>query len=328
MSTVKSKKVLIEPVPFYSIHHDTELNFDLYAMDQAEAEKKKYKKVKGKGDIYCLMTKEALIQKKTESLFIKSEEKDVYMSYIEKYLNKISNDTTIPLKERSKMIYSVASNVLENLFTVPESPANIKKVKGLVEDTISVVFSDATSIKTLIEVSSYDYYTYTHSVDVAVYAIGFGKHLDLSHDKLKKLGYSAMLHDIGKSKIDSAIINKNGRLTPEEFEKIKQHPTFGHTVMLSHNENDPDILDGIKYHHEKYDGSGYPSALKGDQIPFFAQIISICDIFGALSTRRSYKDAHTSFEALSLMKNQMTSHFDIGLLAEFIRFMGQQNSAV
>jgi len=322
MQAVKSKKTIIEPVPFYSIHHDTELDFDLYAADRTEGEKKRYKRINAKGDIYSLLTQEELLRDNTDTLFIKSDEKNTYMSYIEKYLNAIAKDDRIPLKERSRTIYSVASNVLENLFEVPESPENIKKAKNLVEDTISMVFSNDKSIQNLIEVSSYDYYTYTHSVDVAVYAIGFGKHLGFEQEKLCKLGYAALLHDIGKSKVDAAIINKNGKLTEAEFETVKLHPVHGHTIMLGHNETDPDILEGIKYHHEKFNGGGYPDGLEGNAIPHFARIITICDVFGALATRRAYKNAHTSFEALSLMKNQMAHHFNLELLAEFIRFMG------
>ncbi len=323
MSALNIKKTIVEPVPFYSILHETEPDFDIYfKMTDAESEKK-YKKLVERGSTYCSGKRAALAKKKTEELFIKSEDREIYMSYMEKHLSAITKDATVPLKEKSRTIYQSASKVLERIFDKPESQENVSKVKNLVESTIDVVLLDERSIRSLIEVSSFDYYTYTHSVDVSVYAVGFGHYLGMDRDELKRLGYSAMMHDIGKSKVPSEIINKKGVLTSEEFEAVKLHPHHGFNIMKKLGENDLDILSGVKYHHEKFDGSGYPDALPGDEIPPFAQIIAISDVFSALSTKRSYKDAFSSFNALSTMKNEMTANFNPKLLLNFIKFMGQ-----
>lgn len=323
MSTLNIKKTIVEPVPFYSIRHETELDFDIYFKDPASEEEKTYKKLVERGGLYCSGKRAALARKKVEELFIKVEDREIYMEYMEKHLSSITQDASIPLKEKSRTIYKNASKVLENIFDKPESKENVGKVKNLVESTIDVVLLDERSIRSLIEVSSYDYYTYTHSVDVAVYAVGFGHFLGLERADLKKLGYSAMMHDIGKSKVPSDIINKKGALTSEEFEAVKMHPHHGFNILRSLGEEDQDILGGIKYHHEKFDGSGYPDSLPGEEIPFFAQIIAISDVFSALSTKRVYKDAHSSFNALSIMKNEMIGNFNPKLLLNFIKFMGQ-----
>ena len=317
------KKTIVESIPFYSIHHDTEPDFDLYCKVADESNGKKYKRLVSKGTVYCAGTKAALAKKNTEELFIKVEDRDTYMEYMEKYLSAITKDASVPIREKSKTLYKSASKVLEKIFDKPESKENVNKVKHLVENTIDVVLADERSIRSLIEVSSYDYYTYTHSVDVAVYSVGFGHYMNFSQEDLKKLGYAAMMHDIGKSRIPSAVINKNGKLTDEEFAMVKEHPNLGHEIMTTLGESDEDILNGVKYHHEKHDGTGYPESLKGGEIPLFAQIISISDVFSALSTKRSYKDAFSSFDALKLMKDEMTGNFEPKFLLGFIKFMGQ-----
>ena len=322
MSTLNVKRTIVEAVPFYSIRHETEPDFDIY-FKHPESEEKKYKKLVDKGGLYCSGKRAALAKKNINELFIKIEDREVYMDYMEKHLSAITQDASIPLKEKSRTIYKNASKVLEKIFDKPEAKENVSKVKNLVENTIDIVLMDERSIRSLIEVSSYDYYTYTHSVDVAVYAVGFGHFLGLEQSELKKLGYSAMMHDIGKSKVPGEIINKKGRLDPEEFEAVKLHPHHGFNIMKALGENDADILSGIKYHHEKFDGSGYPDSLPGEEIPFFAQIIAISDVFSALSTKRAYKDAFSSYNALSTMKNEMTGNFNPKLLLHFIKFMGQ-----
>lgn len=323
MSSLSIKKTIVEAIPFYSLRQETELEFDVYFRKTDTEESKKYKKLVQRGDLYCSGKRAALAKKNIEELFIKVEDRETYMDYMEKHLSAITQDTTVPLKEKSRTIYKNASKVLEKIFEKPEAKENITKVKNLVKNTIDVVLMDERSIRSLIEVSSYDYYTYTHSVDVAVYAVGFGHFLGMEQEKLKKLGYSAMMHDIGKSRVPSNIINKQGILTSEEFEEVKHHTHHGYNIMKALGENDPDILSGVKYHHEKFDGNGYPDGLPGSDIPFFAQIIAISDVFSALSTKRSYKDAYSSFNALSTMKNEMPDNFNPKLLLNFIKFMGQ-----
>ncbi len=102
--------------------------------------------------------------------------------------------------------------------------------------------------------------------------------------------YAALLHDVGKIGIDESIINKKGRLTEEEYEVIKQHPVMGNQILSSINEY-PYLSIGAHYHHERYDGKGYPDKLKGEDIPEIARIISVADAYDAMSSNRSYREA-------------------------------------
>ena len=159
-----------------------------------------------------------------------------------------------------------------------------------------------------------DYHTHTHSLNVAVYAICLGSYLKMDKISLSELGEAGLLHDLGKSKIDPNIVKKNGSLNKKEFETMMTHPLLGHSLGVKIGINNNKILSAIKYHHEKIDGTGYPNGLAGVAIPLYARIVGICDIFDAITCKRSYKDALTTYEALKHMKNNMKGHIDPSLL--------------
>lgn len=221
-------------------------------------------------------------------------------------------------KDRSQIIYNNAVNALTSILDNPEKPNNLEKTSKIVNYLTDFVLSDNFTIKSLFEIMSHDYYTHTHSINVSIYTLSFAVYLGLPIEDIKKIGISALLHDLGKSKIDFNIINKQGKLDDAEFIQMKKHPEIGEFLARNIGISDKDILSGIKDHHEKMDGTGYPCKLKGSEISLFAKIIGICDIFDALSTRRSYKEPMTSFEALLLMKKTETSQTDQELLIKFI----------
>lgn len=146
-----------------------------------------------------------------------------------------------------------------------------------------------------------DAYTYRHSVSVSKYAIMIGK--AIGYEDLENLELAAKLHDVGKIAIPTNILNKPGKLTREEYEIIKAHPAEGYRLV-----NQIDIFEtasqGILYHHERYDGGGYPEGLKGDQIPLIAQIISVADVYEALTSDRSYRKAMSSSDAMEILKEE------------------------
>jgi putative nucleotidyltransferase with HDIG domain len=147
---------------------------------------------------------------------------------------------------------------------------------------------------------SADSYTHGHCERVASYGVAVGQALGFDAGQLTTLRLGAYLHDLGKVRVPEAILNKPGKLTPEEFEAIRQHPVWG-LEMLTEVDFPWDLKPIIRWHHEKYDGSGYPDGLAGDEIPVAAQIICIVDVYDALTTTRSYKPAYTPAEALERM---------------------------
>lgn len=139
-------------------------------------------------------------------------------------------------------------------------------------------------------VEAKDSYTRGHSDRVANYAVLIGRYLNLSKKELEDLRIGGLFHDIGKIGIPDTILLKNGKLTDEEYSEIKKHPIIGFNI-IGNSDMFKDIVPFVKYHHERYDGKGYPEGLSGENIPYMARIAAVADSFDAMSSRRVYRDS-------------------------------------
>lgn len=157
------------------------------------------------------------------------------------------------------------------------------------------------SIQTLrYTVEAKDVYTRGHSDRVSEYAVLIGKALNLSEDELKDLKIGGLFHDIGKIGVPDSILLKTDKLTDDEYSEIKNHPTIG-AHILSTATIFKDLIPIVKHHHERYDGNGYPSRLKGETIPYLARVTAVADTFDAMTSRRTYRDAL----ALDVVKSEI-----------------------
>jgi putative nucleotidyltransferase with HDIG domain len=263
-----------------------------------------------------------LVDENISTLYIKSEDKKLYQAYIQTHINTILEDPSVNLDTKASFINQIASATMNELFESEITSQNIAQVDSLIDNSVHLILKDNKAMYSMLKVTSYDYYTYTHCIDVAAYAIGFGVFLGLNEQDLAVLGKAAMLHDIGKKDIDHDIITKNGSLTYEEFEIVKQHPQLSVAILKEIGETDETLLTIIEQHHEKIDGSGYPYGLKERQIHDLAKIVAICDIFNALTTRRTYKDRMSSFYAFNIMFSEMRNKLCPIYLKKFVKFMG------
>ena len=154
-----------------------------------------------------------------------------------------------------------------------------------------------------------DAYTHGHSTRVAEYSREIAKRAGKNEIETREIYFSALLHDVGKIGVSSAIINKNGKLTDEEFEKIKNHPILGWEI-LSKITHSPNLSVGAHYHHEKYDGRGYPEKLSGEEIPDIARIIAVADAYDAMTSKRSYRDILPQPTVRSEIEKGLGNQFD------------------
>ncbi len=159
--------------------------------------------------------------------------------------------------------------------------------------------------------------TFHHNLRVMIYSYYFGTILDLPDHSINELISGALLHDIGKIGIPDAVLQKPGRLTAEEFGIIKEHVTLGEQIMINSNWTDAGI-DVIKYHHEKFDGTGYPNQIGGINIPLIARIFAIVDVFDAISSARPYKDPRPYESTMASILSSKGKHFDPDLVDRFI----------
>lgn len=177
-------------------------------------------------------------------------------------------------------------------------------IDGMVSSANRIV-SDISSLKQLsvdiLNLRSFDDYTYHHSVNVAVYAVAVGKYMGLSHDELVALSQAGICHDLGKQMIPIEILNKPAKLTDEEFELIKKHPQYSFDILHNNNEISSVVRQAVVLHHENENGSGYPFGRSGSQIPLIAKILHCVDVFDALTSKRPYKDPYTPYDAYEYM---------------------------
>jgi len=192
----------------------------------------------------------------------------------------------------------------------------------LVENFIESVFRNESAAVTLFKLHGFDEYTYTHSINVSLLAVILGKHLGLDKATLLQLGLAGMYHDVGKARIPEEILNKPGELTPGEFQLMKSHTLEGYKIMAAQPDLNPEILRAVVEHHERHDGSGYPRGLTGEQIGRFSRIISVVDVYDALTSRRVYKSAMAPAKALGMMYQWREKDFPHQAIENFIRCIG------
>lgn len=253
-------------------------------------------------------------------LYISEDDRNLYLKFL-------SSSTNITKTEKASSLQQSAVVYLEQIVgvdwqnTKPEYlAACVVQCRDLVSNLIDVIDQDSLDqIKFLLkDLAEHDFYTFDHSVNVCIYALRFYKTVFPHHDKEKQIdmGLGALLHDIGKSKVTTAIINKPSSLTVDEFKAVKQHPQFGREIFLSilhllpHSSNWSNVVDVIFQHHENIDGSGYPTGLTSQEININAKICMVADVFDALTTKRSYAEVLEMDRALDIMKKMVGKKID------------------
>ena len=216
-------------------------------------------------------SKARLQDHKVDTVLISAEQQGLYNRYIESALGDILEDYTIPIAKRAQVLYTSAQSLVKEVLEDPRAGGLVGRSEEMVKHTVGFLYRESESFPLLMKLTSFDYYTYTHSVNVFVFTTSLAQRLGYSEDDA---------HEV--------------------------------------------ILDVVRHHHEKLDGSGYPDGLKGDEIYKWSRMCAVCDIFDAMTTRRSYKDALPSFPALALMRDQMSKQIDMEYFKTFVGLVGRQ----
>ena len=193
-------------------------------------------------------------------------------------------------------------------------------VKGTLTESIRSLFTNdpferitnsiAPSVKDMVTaVEKKDTYTAGHTLRVTLYALRLAEELHLKPEQLRAIVQGGLVHDVGKIKIPDGVLNKPGKLLPDERALIEKHPVYGYEMCRNLGFMKEE-LSIIRSHHEKWDGSGYPDRLKGTDIPYFARIVAVADVYDALTSERSYRKAWTHFKAMAYLKENKGTHFD------------------
>ncbi len=224
---------------------------------------------------------------------------------------------------RAARIVDLAKQQVETLYADARM-GRVLQVDGclpLVDDIIGSVTRNHAALTSLVRLKTQDEYTYLHSVAVCTLMVALARTLKLSDDEVRVAGLSGLLHDMGKARIPLAILNKNGRLTDDEFRIMKMHPVWGHEMLVAAGSAPSMVLDVCLHHHEKIDGAGYPKGLKAQQISVHARMGSVCDVYDAVTSVRPYKGAWDPGEAVRQMA-QWKGHFDPAIFQAFVKTVG------
>ncbi len=195
---------------------------------------------------------------------------------------------------------------------------SLKPIYELIESILDQIISNRKLVVNLIDLKNYDDYTFQHSVNVAVLSAVIGINLGFTHRAVTQLAIGALFHDVGKMFVPKDILQKKGKLTDEEMETMKLHSVYGFDFCKKLNFTN-EALIGVLHHHEKANGSGYPHGRVKSDIHINAQIIAIADVYDAMTSKRSYKEAMLPSDAIEYIMGNAEQHFSSEVVNSFIK---------
>ena len=264
--------------------------------------------------------KERLLDNNVKHLYVKSAEMSVFNQYVEANLAAALNDENLEPEVKQAMLYQASVNYVQEIF---DSPAiairqNVERCRNLIQHILDDVMKSDGVMPALSSLVDHNTYTYVHSVQVATYSIALHVRMfELSSDELMDVGMGSLFHDYGKVYVPKELLDKPGRLTATEFQEVKKHPVYGFSTLKDLGVFTPVALGIVKHHHEKENGSGYPDGLSSYDIARSSKITAIADVFSALTTTRSYRQALSKESALEIMYGEMDGSFDPQYLNSF-----------
>jgi putative nucleotidyltransferase with HDIG domain len=269
-------------------------------------------------------TRQKLLENRVDRLFITAEDRASYQRYIEQNLQVVLKDPSIEGTRKAEILYDTSTNLVQEVLENPTLGENVQRSKELVGTTMDYILQGREGFLNLMQISSFDYHLYTHSVNVCTYSIALAQQLGFTDEEfLHELGVGALLHDIGKSKISTRILNKRSELSPIEFEIMKKHPKWGVEILAETDEIASGSYYAVLQHHERGGGKGYPSGLQLDEMHIYSKIVAICDSFDAMTTERVYQHAMQTFPALKILLNNRGA-YDEKILRAFVDLMSPQ----
>uniref|UniRef100_A0A7C3W8V9 HD domain-containing protein n=1 Tax=Fundidesulfovibrio putealis TaxID=270496 RepID=A0A7C3W8V9_9BACT len=257
--------------------------------------------------------------------YVRTDQRLDYESYLARNLGSMLLSDKLPLEERSKLFYQISSGILRQSFAskLPRGldEKTYQDIQNMVRRGVAFLAKEE-SLRSLSEFLSHKYHSYTHSLNVMVLTVAVLQSLPgMDQTTLFEAGLGAALHDIGKTQIPDEIINKPGPLNQEEWEVMKTHPVRGlgicATMPISHV-----ATNTILFHHERFDGNGYPGGIAGEAIPVHARVLALCDAYDALTSLRPYANPLPPYKALSIMREDMRGAFDPVLYKRLVYVLG------
>lgn len=199
---------------------------------------------------------------------------------------------------------------------------DVQKIKRVVAPLVDSICRNPDACIWLARIKSGGDYLYRHALGCSIWTVSLGRQLGFPQSDLNKLALGGLLLDIGKTKVDQAILNKTSRLSDQEMNHVYEHVQYSLDLLQESGNCDPDVLNMIAGHHERHNGKGYPNGLAGDEIPVFARIAAIADCYDAITNNRQYAKAISPSSAIKLLYKWKDIDFQGELVEEFIQAVG------
>ena len=246
---------------------------------------------------------------RADVFFVPENQRQAFKTYVFERMNEDGLDAAV----KAQILRESSLTLAEEIFEQPNVEKALEESKELVTSFIDFMEAEPLGMSFLIGLSSHDFYTYNHSLDVGIYSLGLGRVLGYDKADLHELGRGALFHDIGKRNVAVNIICKTGPLDDVEWAQMQKHPQFGLRILTDYN-----CSEAMKAccfeHHESYLGNGYPQQLTGPEIHPMAKIVAITDCYDALTTKRSYNQPMSPSAALEFMATKLKGKYDPDML--------------
>jgi HD-GYP domain-containing protein (c-di-GMP phosphodiesterase class II) len=265
--------------------------------------------------------RQRLMESGIETILIRFVDAERWNRYLEQGLRTRINDPGRPTEERARLLIDVARPLLKEALAQPQAPEVKQRVTELANSVCDLLRQPA-AMHATVQLMQHDYYTYTHSLHVAIYSVALARARRIdAEDLLASISAGALMHDCGKCKLPVHLINRAGRLSNAEWELMQAHPSEGARIVQAREWNDQIVGEMCLMHHERLDGSGYPRGVLAAQIPEAARIVAIADAYDAMTTDRSYQQALTGAAAMKILRRDHASRYDQNLVEQLIRLL-------
>jgi len=255
-------------------------------------------------------------------VYLKAEAREAYLEYLQNKLEEVLSSSK-PLGEKANFLYCVSEMLTERLLR-SFNPEDLSSAKTFVKEATQCLLEDSELSSHLIKIMSHDFSTYVHSNNVFLLAACFSLFQGLSKEEAEKIALGALLHDLGKERLDPRILQKPERLDPYEWSEVRKHPIWSFEALKRLDPSWEEIRRIALEHHESNDATGYPRGLDRELIHPYSMLVKICDVFEALTGVRPYREPLTPYRALEFMKSTMLTKLDRDQFRTFIAFLGPE----
>ncbi len=305
------------PVPIRSVPPESLMGMEVFIYTAPT-----YNLYKSSGLEFGLKDYNRLLEAGTQYVYIQTKNHQKYYDAIENTLGEIVNDKSIATERKCEILYATTLALTQELTSTPPDIKTINKAQKLTKSTIDLVLKNPNSFGHLFNISNHDFYTATHTSNVSIMLVSFAHKLGIKdQDLLNDLGTGGLLHDVGKIFVPKDLLNNCEKLTDEQFEMIKSHVNKGIEHLKDKNLSDI-VMKIISEHHEKLNGQGYPNGLAGDEISIYGRLITIVDMFEAMTSVRPYRNSAMPLEqAMSIIEDMAPDQLDEKIVNSFTSFL-------